>query len=233
MSVLHSLCQYCQHRSSGAESTCAHCGAPLEPAAAHSGLPGLRKVVADAERVAARAAGGAVAEVGKTVTGVERTARSLLTRYPAALAGIVVLAVFAFAILRWCSPALLPLGTTSPAGLLPASLRVALSCPDSAAADADQCVLSAHDALLAGGLSRGRDLSLTIRVVSQDRMTADIGRWRAAGASIVSDGAVFASIAPTMALWYADTRTGLRIETAPFADQSAARTFLRRAALTG
>ncbi|MFE3261021.1 hypothetical protein ACFXPS_38655 [Nocardia sp. NPDC059091] len=196
-------------------------------------MPG--EVLAGAEKTAV-AVGKAVAKVGKVaVTGTEHAARPLLARFSTALGGLIVLAVLAFVVLRWLPglPGLPSLGTADPVDSLPATLRAAVSCPGSASINADQCVIPARASLLAGGLSGGRDLTLSIRVVEQDKLGDDIRRWRAAGPSIRSDSAVFAAIGPRFVVWYADVRSGLRIETAAFNDQSAARTFLQRAGLSG
>ncbi|GAB2559125.1 hypothetical protein [Nocardia heshunensis] len=200
---------------------------------AGSSLPG--DVLAGAEKTAL-AVGKAVATMGKAaVTGTEHAARPLLARFSTALGGLIVLAVLAFVVLRWLPglPGLPSLGTADPVDALPAPLRAAVSCPGGASINADQCVIPARATLLAGGLSGGRDLTLSVRVLAQDALGDDIRRWRAAGPSIRSDGAVFAAIGPRSVVWYADARSGLRIETAAFTDQPSARTFLQRAGLSG
>ncbi|MQY23857.1 hypothetical protein NRB20_69900 [Nocardia sp. RB20] len=134
----------------------------------------------------------------------------------------------AFLLIRSCSGGLPSMPGTNPVDALPQVVRSAASCP---AAGVGNCVITGTDSLLSGGLTGGRDLPLSVQVDSVDQVSDVVRRWHAAGATVLADGAVFVGVGPSNTVWYADTRTGLRIETGTFASRMAAQTFLVRAGL--
>ncbi|MCU1645968.1 MAG: hypothetical protein JWN03_6243 [Nocardia sp.] len=180
----------------------------------------------------------AVEEVGKKAAlEAEKVGVRQLRRWQwkAAGVGVAVMAGFAFVFLHSCSALIsiptLP-GPVSGVQELPPALRSAASCdrPDPAGA-VDKCVIAAGQPLLAGGVAGERELDCYLQVESPDQVKATIRRWRAAGAKVLSDGSVFVAIGPSDNVWYADTRSGLELETGTFAGAAAARTFVTRAGL--
>ncbi|WP_040700159.1 hypothetical protein [Nocardia vinacea] len=244
MTFVERVCQYCSHPNAGTESRCGHCGAPLHRLAAAAGRAGegvvgdTEKAVAGAERVVAGAESVAAGVEKPIATGVEK----FVQRYPqhwqwrAAIAGIVATVLgFVFAIVHSCSGALVPslpdLGASVGASAaLPETVRSAASCQQISTA-AEQCVILAANPLLAGGITGGRELSLSVTVDPPDRLPANIARWRAAGGTVLADGPVFVAIGPSATVWYANTASGVRIETGSFTGRTGAQTFLSRSGL--
>ncbi len=219
----HLICQYCSHRNIGAESRCAHCGGPLQFAEKLVGPAADAVVFGPAE--------AAVAGAAKVVKSAERTvAKHLPWRIGAA--AVAVLAVLGFFGVRSCSLPSLSIARSDPARSLPFALRTAAQCerPDSASGTA-KCVIAADDPLLLGGIAAGRRMPFTMAMEPPDRMAETLGRWRAAGGVIVADGLVFAAIGPGSTVWFANQRTGFRMETEAFANRAAAQTFLARSGL--
>ncbi|WP_330257062.1 hypothetical protein OG874_22335 [Nocardia sp. NBC_00565] len=234
MSVAELVCQYCSHRNTGAASRCGHCGAPLserlvEREAQHmakgaakvteAAVVGAERVATDAEHVAA----GAAKAVGQ---------------YPrwqwlGAFGGVAaVLLALVVSVSRSCS--VMPsLPDVDAAQSLPLQLRAAASCQQSAAASsAQQCVIQASNPMLAGGITGGRDLTLTVQLDSSAHITETVNRWRAGGGTVLSDGAVFVAIGPSATVWYANPLSGVRVETGSFTGRVGAQTFLSRSGLT-
>ncbi|WP_228002893.1 hypothetical protein [Nocardia australiensis] len=228
------ICQYCSHRHVGqALSSCAHCGAPLRAA--------VRTVTATAgagvSGVAAVGAGVAEKVTGKTGD----VARKELPRWLRMAAGAVIAAIALVGVLavRSCGPGLPEMPKLNGAdqsnavSALPALIRSGSSCERLDAGEVtDKCVMSAGHLLLSGGIAGGKDLTFYAELASSERLKETVSRWRAAGATVVADGPVFAAIGPSATVWYADTRTGLRLETGTFTGRAAAQTFLNRAGLT-
>ncbi|MGK8489545.1 hypothetical protein [Nocardia asiatica] len=225
MSTLHDLvCQYCSHRNTGADSRCAHCGAPLRRAA-------------DAAKSAVEKAPAQVAEVAEKV-GAE-TKRFIVDKaYPrwqwqalgVGMLVLVVAAVFAF---RSCSLSLPSLSdATAPVQGMPGALRSAATCQRlDAGGQGEKCVIAANHPMLFGGIAGGRDMIFYVETAQRDRLADSISRWRGSGGTALVDGPVYAAIGPSATVWYADTRTGLRLETGTFAGRAAAQTFMSRAGL--
>ncbi|WP_063053650.1 hypothetical protein [Nocardia arthritidis] len=224
MSTLPELvCQYCSHRNTGADSRCAHCGAPLRTAV-------------DTARTVAEKLPTQVAEVAEKV-GSE--AKSLVHKaYPRwqwYTVGAIALVMVVAAVLavRSCSLALPSnLQGTAPVRAMPDLLRTAATCqPLDSGGQREKCVIAATDPMLFGGIAGGRDMTFYAELVAQDRLADSISRWRGAGGSALVDGSVYAAIGPSATVWYADTRTGLRLETGTFAGRAGAQTFMSRAGL--
>ncbi|GAA5104330.1 hypothetical protein GCM10023319_72980 [Nocardia iowensis] len=157
-------------------------------------------------------------------------------RLRTALAGLLVLAMAVILVVGARSFPLRPLvpGENSALAALPPQLSAAASCQRlTDADDADRCVVHAADLLLAGGLTGGRDLTFYVQVSPSDRLAEIIDRWRAAAGAIVSGGPVFVAIGPSNTVWYANTRTGVHLDTGTFASRSSAQTFVARSGLTG
>ncbi|MFE7744993.1 hypothetical protein [Nocardia sp. NPDC057455] len=223
MSTLPELvCQYCSHRNTGADSRCAHCGAPLRTAV-------------DTVRAAAEKLPTQVAEVAEKVGGeAEKLVHKAYPRWQWQAVGVllllmVVAAVFA---VRSCSLSLPSLRGSAPVQAMPDLLRTAATCqPLDSGGQREKCVIAATDPMLFGGIAGGRDVTFYAELVPQDRLADSISRWRGAGGSALVDGPVYAAIGPSATVWYADTRTGLRLETGTFAGRAGAQTFLSRAGL--
>ncbi|NKY59839.1 hypothetical protein [Nocardia flavorosea] len=94
-------------------------------------------------------------------------------------------------------------------------------------------MIAASDPLLSGGITGGGELLLRVQVVAPVELTQTVRKWRSTGGSVVSDGMVFASISASSSVLYADTDSGLRIDTGSFANKAAAQTFLSRSGLLG
>jgi hypothetical protein len=256
------ICQYCAHRNGGAESRCAHCGAPLAATVMHEAATGIREaatVVRAADELrrlpserAAGAAGALGRDAGMMAHSLTPQRDSAEKPAPAAgnrlesmleqwLAGVgwrtvavilAVLVVLALLLMRGCSALDMPVvGQVSAVEALPAALHTAASCgPAPGGAGGDRCAIPATSTLLAGGLTGGQELSFSVQVQRPDQLSATIAAWRSGGV-VLSDGGVFIGIGPSATVRYADSRTGIRIETAAFAGRSAAQTFLARAGL--
>ncbi|MBB5918740.1 hypothetical protein BJY24_007652 [Nocardia transvalensis] len=249
MTLPHLICQYCSHHNSGAEGRCAHCGAPLSAAAkpAHHTLQGdANRVLTGAEHAVgevAKSVEGAGKEVSKDVAKVV-TERLSNMSWRTALAILVAMVILALLAIRSCggsSPDLPSIGelgaggggSSSSAGSLPGPLRAASSCRSADPSHAtEDCTIEAGTPLLAG-ITSGRALSFSVHTEQPDRLASTISRWRSAGASVVTSGDIFAAIGSSANVYYADTRTGTRIETGAFSSQAGARTFLQRSGLAG
>ncbi|MEV6325726.1 hypothetical protein AB0M45_31855 [Nocardia sp. NPDC051787] len=229
MSTLRELvCEYCGHRHTGADSRCAHCGAPLRSSGDKSVVEKLPAQVAGvAEKVGAEAE-KAVAETRKIVGKAYP-----LWQWRAVGIAIVVMIVAAVLGIRSCSMSLPSLtGGDTPAQAMPGLLRSAASCqPLDSTGRGEKCVITASNPMLFGGIAGGRDLTFYSELVEPDQLADSLSRWRNARAVVLVDGPVYVAISPSATVWYADTRAGLRLETGTFAGQTAARTFVSRAGL--
>ncbi|MET9489877.1 hypothetical protein [Nocardia sp. NPDC006630] len=212
------LCQYCLHRNSGADSLCAHCGAPL------------REVGAALLGTAAAATAVGVAPPLSAVAPLVERAVSAVGQWWVTLVGIAALLAAVVTVAVCCSPGLPPIGQPTVRETLPGSLRAAATCGGASQAVV-QCVIPAGNGLLFGGIVGGRDLTFSVQVEDPARLSDDVRRWRAAGPAVIADGTLFVAIGPEAAVWYADTRTGVRMETATFVNRVAAQTFLIRSGL--
>ncbi|BCK57264.1 hypothetical protein NWFMUON74_50360 [Nocardia wallacei] len=266
MTLSHLICQYCSHRNSGADSRCAHCGAPLS-AAAHPGHAGHPGAPEHAEHPAGQqfstmtgrllnGAEHAAADVAKTAEGagkeVASDAAKIITErlasmsWRTAVAILVAMVILAIVVMRSCSGSAPDLssvgglggadgvlgGGSSSAEALPEPLRGAAKCRSADPSGASEsCVVEANSALLSGGITGGRALTVSVQREQPNRVADTIARWRAAGATTVADGTVFAAVGPSSTVMYADSRSGLRLETGAFTDRSGARTFLQRSGL--
>lgn len=242
-------CRYCGHPVDGA--LCVHCGAPAplpdrtagpavgspDPPVRHD-EPGHGRVP-DPRTVAGSVLG---AVRSRLVPEAEQLVR---TPHPAwqwrVAGGVLVIALILLAVLmiRSCSLPGPPGGFANP-GLvegpgpaLPGPLASAACEPRDPATGIERCVVSAGDPLLSGGITGGRELLLRVQIVAPAELTRTVGQWRAAGGDVVSDGPVFVSISAASAVLYADTGSGLRIDTGAFVDEAAAQTFLSRSGLLG
>ncbi|WP_433631389.1 hypothetical protein [Nocardia sp. CA-120079] len=243
MSVAELVCQYCAHRNSGNPTQCGHCGAPLAAVHRLSSLTHLgqpEQVVAGAERAVA-ATGSAVAGAEHAVAGAEHAvagAEKLAAKqYPrwqwgAAVAGIVTMVFgLGFTVVRSCSTPLTSLPGVGVDQALPSQLRAAASCQpvDSAS---ENCVIPAADPLLAGGITGGKDLTLSVALDPPERRADTVRNWRTAGGTVLADGVVFVAVSPSATLRYVNTLVGLRVETGAFTGRTAAQTFMARSGLT-
>jgi hypothetical protein len=246
-------CRYCGSPVDGA--VCAHCGAPAPdkaaaaappPAATTPGHDQARGHVPDPAAVAGSVVGAIrsrlVPEAEKIVPEAEKLVRK---HHPAwqwrAAGGVLVVALLLLVVLmiRSCSlPGITggfanPGLSGGPARTLPGTLATASCEPPESVTGVERCVVSASDPLLSGGITGGRDLPLRVQTVPPAELAGIVRQWRAAGGSVVSDSAVFVSISASSAVLYADTGSGLRIDTGSFTNNAAAQTFLSRSGLLG
>ncbi|MDE1673369.1 MULTISPECIES: hypothetical protein [Nocardia] len=224
MSTLPELvCQYCSHRNTGADSRCSHCGAPLR-AAADKAKSAVEKVPAQVAEAAEKVGAGTKRFVDKTYPRWQWQALGV---------GLLVLIVAAVFGVRSCSLSLPSIsGATTPVQAMPDTLRSAATCQRlDAGGQGEKCVVAAGHPMLFGGIAGGRDMIFYVELAQQDRLADSISRWRGSGGVALVDGPVYAAIGPSATVWYADTRTGLRLETGTFAGRAAAQTFMSRAGL--
>ncbi|WP_040775649.1 hypothetical protein [Nocardia pneumoniae] len=230
MSTLRELvCEYCGHRNTGANSRCAHCGAPLRSSGDKSVVE--RKLPTQVAEVAEKVGAEAEKAVAETKKIVGKTYP--LWQWRAVGIAIVVMIVAAVFGVRSCSMPfpVVPSGDTQ-AQAMPGLLRSAASCqPLDNTGRGEKCVIAADNPMLFGGIAGGRDLTFYSELVQPDQLSDTMSRWRNARAVVLVDGPVYVAISPSATVWYADTRAGFRLETGTFAGQTAARTFVSRAGL--
>ncbi|WP_040834087.1 hypothetical protein [Nocardia brevicatena] len=153
----------------------------------------------------------------------------------------LVLVLLVFLMMRSCSispPSMSGLGGFEPPGAtdgavveLPGPLRSASCRPQGAGTGVERCVIAAGDPLLFGGIMGGRELTFQVQRVQPGQLTQTIQQWRSAGGTVVADGEVFAAINASSAVLFADTASGLRVDTGSFTDRAGAQTFLARSGL--
>ncbi len=230
MNTLDRACEYCSHRNSAADARCGHCGAPLRVIdeavhrigkVAERELPAAEKVVRGLEEGAA-ASGEAVKKVAGKVFPA--------WQWKAALGASAVMVLLVVLILRSCSLSMPSMGNLTPVDAVP-ELRAAATCQSSQTGGGEACTVAADDPLLAGGITGGRPLTFTIRTDSPEQAAASIGRWRSSGGAIVSESPAFVAISSSVTVWYADSQSGLHLETSAFANRAGAQTFLFRSGL--
>ncbi|MEV0297704.1 hypothetical protein [Nocardia sp. NPDC050710] len=227
------ICQYCSHRNSSADPRCNHCGAPLVKALEKAVELGTAVATGGAATVASAVAG--VEAIESAAKGAENPSggKAPIWQWRAVGMIIVVLSVLGIVVARSCALHLPSVAEVSGAQVLPERLRTAASCQRmDPVQEVDKCVIAGNDPMLWGGITAGRELTFYFQVSASDRLTETIARWRAAGGVIVTDSWVFAAVGPSATVLYANTRTGLRIETGTFAGVSGAQTFLTRSGLT-
>ncbi|GGL40683.1 zinc ribbon domain-containing protein [Nocardia jinanensis] len=156
---------------------------------------------------------------------------------------VAVLLVLAFLMLKSCAltgPPLTgpsgfggggPAAASDPVSALPDPLQSASCRPHDETDGVQSCVLDAGSPLLMGEITGGRSLAFQVQAAAPGALTQAIAQWRSAGGSVVADGEVFAAISASAAIWYADTESGLRVDTGAFSDTAGARTFLIRSGL--
>ncbi|APE36896.1 hypothetical protein BOX37_26515 [Nocardia mangyaensis] len=255
------VCHYCSHRNAGDVARCTHCGAPVAAPTSPPGpaadlelgsappMPDHGHGVGGATVAHLRRGAESMVRQGEaalhhgesamhTVGTVERGLRTLTERkrysprhWLMVLGGLVILLVCGVVVAGRFSPPVSPFTATSASGRLPDPLHAATCRPYQAEAG-EQCVLPAGDPLLRG-LSAGRDLTFHVRTLPPGTVEATVERWRAAARAIVADGDVFAAVGPSATVLYADTGTGLALETGAFDGEHSARSFLERSGLLG
>ncbi|WP_040793330.1 hypothetical protein [Nocardia paucivorans] len=154
----------------------------------------------------------------------------------------LALVLLVFFMMRSCSlPP--PTAMTGPGGLgpvgandggaaaLPGPLRTASCRSQGEGTNIERCVIDAGDPLLFGGITGGRALTFQVQRVQPGQLTQTIQQWRTAGGTVVADGEVFAAISASSAVLFADTASGLRVDTGSFTDRAGAQTFLVRSGL--
>lgn len=156
-------------------------------------------------------------------------------------AAVAVLLVLAFLMVKSCALTAPPLSAPpglggvsapgDPLALLPGALQEATCRPHAETDGVRSCVLAADSPLLTGGITGGRALSFQVHSAQPVVLAQAIAQWRTASREVVADGEVFAAISASSAVWFADTSSGLRLDTGAFAGGAAARTFLARSGL--
>jgi hypothetical protein len=156
---------------------------------------------------------------------------------------VAVLLVLAFLMVKSCAlagPPLTgpvgfggggPVAATDAVSALPGPLRTASCRPHDETDGVQSCVLDAGSPLLMGEITGGRQLAFQVQTAAPGALAQAVAQWRSAGGTVVSDGEVFAAISASAAIWYADTQSGLRVDTGAFTDSAGARTFLIRSGL--
>ncbi|MEU1956361.1 hypothetical protein [Nocardia rhamnosiphila] len=156
---------------------------------------------------------------------------------------VAVLLVLAFLMVKSCTlagPPLTgpssfggggPVAATDAVSALPGPLRTASCRPHDETDGVQSCVLDAGSPLLMGEISGGRQLAFQVQTAAPGALAQAVAQWRSAGGTVVADGEVFAAISASAAIWYADTQSGLRVDTGAFTDSAGARTFLIRSGL--
>ncbi|WP_157110530.1 hypothetical protein [Nocardia anaemiae] len=237
MSVAELVCEYCSHRNIGNPAQCGHCGAPLSAVRRLSSLTrypeDVERVVVGAERAVA-ATGDAVAGAENAASGAEKLVAKEYPRWQwgAAIAAIVTMVLgLGFTVVRSCSTPLSSMADLGVDQALPSQLRAAASCQP-VDSSAENCVVPAADPMLAGGITGGRDLTLSVALDPPERRADTVRNWRTAGGTVLADGVVFVAISPSATLRYANTLVGLRVETGAFTGRAAAQTFMSRSGLT-
>lgn len=231
MTHLPALCAYCAHRIVDAVAHCANCGAPVGVADALPLATAAGKATLEVAHTAALVSEDIATTGEKVAAGARIFARvPLLWQWVAAAVGVLVLGVLMIGLLRAGGPDLSGLGTAPAIEALPVPLKTAADCR-STASDGHRCVVPGSSALLATGLSGGRDLAFSVRLMPSDQVADELRRWRSTATVVLVDGVDFVAIGPSATVWYASTRSGLRVESGAFADQAAARVFLGRVGL--
>ncbi|MFC9897795.1 hypothetical protein ACFVMC_29250 [Nocardia sp. NPDC127579] len=221
------ICRYCAHRNHGADPRCAHCGAPLE--AEEPRRSSVIETAVQVEQAVVDTAEKDVAAVGK----------ALAHRYPpwqwrTAAAAIVVLAALGFWVARSCSMSLPSVPRPGSIRALPGALESAASCRQANDAPlVENCAIRADHPMLLGGISGGRELTFTVRQPESGELTATVAHWRTAAGVVLVDGPVFVAIGPDSAVWYANSASGVRLETTAFSGRAGAQAFLARSGLLG
>lgn len=244
-------CQYCGHSAAGAGAVCAHCGAPLPSQA--SVAPAAVAYPTPTPTAPASTEAATRPKQPETLLGTVRSrllpeAEAVVRhhhprwQWSAAFTVMgVALVLLVFFMVRSCSlppPSMSGPGGLGPAGVsegavaaLPGPLRTATCRPQGTGTDAERCVIAAGDPLLFGGITDGRELTFQVRRVQPGQLTQTIQQWRSAGGTVVADGEVFAAINASSAVLFADTASGLRVDTGSFTDRAGAQTFLARSGL--
>ncbi|WP_327147991.1 hypothetical protein [Nocardia sp. NBC_01329] len=236
------ICQYCGHSVGLSGPVCSHCGAPVpevgsapRPATAEPspGNPVGRSAAGELSGVAGRIRSRLVSDVE---SGVRAHHPAWQWRAASAVL-VVVLLLLVILMVRSCSFPF-PTGglgdsgmTVRPAQALPDALQGAACRPRDSASGVEQCVVAAGDPVLEGGLTGGRELTLYVQVIAPAQLDQLIAQWRSIGATVVADDEVFAAVSGASAVLFADTGSGLRLDTGTFVNRAAAQTFLARSGL--
>lgn len=212
---MESTCRFCRHLIAHAATACEHCGAPRTLT-----TPPAIEPTGPIERTAARGL------IARLLGPVHHRWRHVILVATA----LIGLAVYGLWSLAGCQPLPIIPADASAISVLPRPLRQAATCR-AVAPDVDRCVVPPSDALLDGSLTGGEPLTFDVRVVAPAPLADTLRRWRASGTVMLDGEGTFAGLGPTTTIWYADARTGLRIDTSRFLNREAAWKFLGRAGL--
>jgi hypothetical protein len=214
--MLGLVCAYCAHKLVEGAAHCLHCGAPAHAAeACHEQPPA--KPPAEQKQT----------ESPKSSAPESESENSWLSWLAIGLIAVVVV-VAVIVVGRHIMAG--PPPATDPVAALPDQLRSAATCTAQEPARSE-CVVVAADPLLREGLTGGRDLAFTATLVQREQLAAIVAQWRRQGGRIIAAGTVFVDVSQSAGVRYANSATGLRIETVTFTSEMSARTFVMRAGL--
>ncbi|MBL1079786.1 hypothetical protein JK358_35830 [Nocardia sp. 2] len=217
---MESICRFCRHVIGHAATACEHCGAPLtQHTTSHEPDPPTAPTPSTATTVGS----GLLALL--TARARPRWRAVVVTILTAAALGWVALRSLAGCELMFTTPGVSPI-----VAALPKQLRSAATCTP-VDAGVQRCVLTPEDALLEGDLTGGKPLTFDARLVAPAPLADTLARWRVNGAVRLDGEGTFVATGPTTSVWYAQSRSGLRIDTSPFVSADAGWTFLGRAGL--
>lgn len=232
--MLDLVCAYCAHRVLAGALHCVHCGAPAR-AAAHppSHTDPARPGPGVAPTATAKPVSSQEPNTANPVESPKPSAEEDMWQTwvpPLVLAAVLVIVLVAVVRLFSGEESR---QVTNPVDALPGPLRTAATCqPDAGGAARSRCVVRAGHPLLTGRLSGGQDLDFYAQLLPEPNLAVTLARWRDQGGRIITDGTVFAAVGASRNVLFADTRTGLRIDTAALADERSAQDFAVRAGLT-
>jgi hypothetical protein len=221
--MLGLVCAYCAHKLVEGAAHCLHCGAPAHAAEAGHEQPPA-KPPAEQKQTESPKSSAPESESEESEDESENSWLSWLAIGLIAVVVVVAVVVVGRHIMAGPPPA------TDPVAALPDQLRSAATCTAQEPARSE-CVVVAADPLLREGLTGGRDLAFTATLVRREQLAAIVAQWRRQGGRIIVAGTVFVDVSPAAGVRYANSATGLRIETVTFTSEMSARTFVMRAGL--
>jgi hypothetical protein len=224
-----SLCDYCRRALPTDAVECDHCGAkpPRRGPLSAAGLPDLaRNLLADVSRDQLEH------EADRLWPALAAKVLEKPLHWAAGAVGVLLTSILSLA--AGCHVLLPhPAAGSDPVALLPMSLRIAASCSVyDTGRHTERCVIPAGSPLLMG-IDGGGDVSFYVESAAREQLSTAISQWRAGGGTVIADNAVFLAISPAHNVLYANTRSGLRVDTDTFADSQSAQAFVDRTRLAG
>lgn len=218
------VCAYCGHLLAEGVSHCANCLAPVRHD--HKHKPEVK--AAAVKPAAARKEEREVAEHHEPVA----KAHSRFPSWLGPFAFFVIMVIVAIVAVRWHGPSHPRQQFTDPVAVLPPALRDNAECHQPAPDHSVECTVHATNMLLRPNLSGGRDLTVHAQLLPADQAAAAVTTWRNQGAEIVLNSKVVTAIGTSLQVLYANTTTGLILETTTLRTLPDARAFVSRAGLS-